>query len=115
MKTADNRANANVATIENAALMQQIADWLGQLGLPGYADRVAESGIDFSLLPDVTEQDLKVCCSAIAERFCGQSPGSEVQRRPRRCPGDRGDHFRTALTGNGSPVSAAQHLSQARC
>jgi class 3 adenylate cyclase len=39
--------------------MQQLADWLGKLGLPEYAERFAENGIDFSVLPDLTEQDLK--------------------------------------------------------
>ena len=39
--------------------MQQIADWLKTLGMSEYAERFAENGIDFSVLPDLTEQDLK--------------------------------------------------------
>ena len=39
--------------------MQQIGDWLAKLGLSEYADRFAENGIDFSVLPDLTDQDLK--------------------------------------------------------
>jgi class 3 adenylate cyclase len=39
--------------------MQQIADWLGQLGLGQYAQPFAENGIDFSVLPDLTDQDLE--------------------------------------------------------
>jgi SAM domain (Sterile alpha motif) len=39
--------------------MQQIADWLKTLGLSEYAERLAESDIDTSVLPDLTEQDLK--------------------------------------------------------
>ena len=39
--------------------MQQIADWLKKLGLSEYAQRFAENGIDFSVLPDLTDQDLK--------------------------------------------------------
>jgi class 3 adenylate cyclase/predicted ATPase len=39
--------------------MQQIADWLGKLGLPEYAERFAQNGIDIGVLPDLTEQDLK--------------------------------------------------------
>jgi hypothetical protein len=35
--------------------MQQIADWLRKLGLPEYAERCAVSGIDFSVLTDLTE------------------------------------------------------------
>src|SRR5215469_349157 len=39
--------------------MQQIADWLRRLGLPEYAERFAENGIDVSVLPHLTDQDLK--------------------------------------------------------
>src|SRR5215472_13317637 len=39
--------------------MQQIADWLRMLGLPEYAERFAENGIDVSALPHLTDQDLK--------------------------------------------------------
>ena len=41
------------------AEMQQIADWLNQLGMSEYAQRFVENGIDLSVLPDLTEQDLK--------------------------------------------------------
>ena len=39
--------------------MQQIADWLSRLGMSEYAQRFAENGIDLSVLPELTEQDLK--------------------------------------------------------
>src|SRR5215468_2789358 len=39
--------------------MQQIADWLQKLGLWQYAQRFAENDITFSILPDLTDQDLK--------------------------------------------------------
>ena len=39
--------------------MQQIADWLENLGMSEYAQRFAENRIDFSVLPDLTDQDLK--------------------------------------------------------
>ena len=39
--------------------MQQIADWLEKLGLSEHADRFAENRIDFSVLRDLTDQDLK--------------------------------------------------------
>ena len=39
--------------------MQQIADWLKQLGMSEYAQRFAENGIDFSVLAHLTDQDLK--------------------------------------------------------
>src|SRR5262245_27121070 len=39
--------------------MHQIAEWLQELGLGQYAQRFAENEIDFSVLRDLTEQDLK--------------------------------------------------------
>jgi hypothetical protein len=39
--------------------MGNIADWLQKLGMPEYAERFAESGIDVSALPHLTERDLK--------------------------------------------------------
>jgi hypothetical protein len=39
--------------------VQQIADWLEGLGLSEYAQRFADNGIDFSVLSDLTDQDLK--------------------------------------------------------
>ncbi len=39
--------------------MQQIADWLQKLGLGQYAQRFAENEIDVSVLPHLTDQDLK--------------------------------------------------------
>jgi class 3 adenylate cyclase len=39
--------------------MQQIADWLEKLGMPEYAQRFAENGIDVSVLRYLTDQDLE--------------------------------------------------------
>jgi len=39
--------------------MQQIADWLKTLGMSEYAQRFADNAIDFSVLPDLTDQDLE--------------------------------------------------------
>ena len=39
--------------------MRQIADWLREIGLEQYAQRFAENDIDFRVLPDLTDQDLK--------------------------------------------------------
>jgi class 3 adenylate cyclase/predicted ATPase len=41
------------------AAMQEIADWLKKLGMSEYAQRFVENRIDFSVLPDLTDQDLK--------------------------------------------------------
>jgi len=39
--------------------MAQVAQWLDGLGMSEYAARFAENRIDFSVLPDLTDQDLK--------------------------------------------------------
>src|SRR6266404_3400476 len=39
--------------------MRQIADWLEKHGLGQYARRFNENGIDLSVLPDLTDQDLE--------------------------------------------------------
>jgi class 3 adenylate cyclase/tetratricopeptide (TPR) repeat protein len=39
--------------------MQQISEWLKKLGMSEYAERFAENRIDISVLPDLTDQDLK--------------------------------------------------------
>ena len=39
--------------------MQDLAQWLEKLGMSEYAQPFAENGIDFGVLPDLTDQDLK--------------------------------------------------------
>jgi class 3 adenylate cyclase/predicted ATPase len=39
--------------------MERIADWLKRLGLEQYADGFAVNDVDFSILPDLTDQDLE--------------------------------------------------------
>ena len=39
--------------------MSSVKEWLASLGLSEYADRFAEHRIDFSILRDLTDQDLK--------------------------------------------------------
>jgi SAM domain (Sterile alpha motif)/Adenylate and Guanylate cyclase catalytic domain len=39
--------------------LEQIAQWLEKLGMSEYAQRFAENRIDLSVLPDLTDQDLK--------------------------------------------------------
>jgi len=49
--------------------MQQIADWLKQLGMSEYAQRFAENRIDFSVLPDLNDQHLKDLGIALGDRL----------------------------------------------
>ncbi len=39
--------------------MQQVADWLDRLDMSEYAQRFAKNRIDFSVLRELTDQDLK--------------------------------------------------------
>ena len=39
--------------------MEQIAEWLANLGMSEYAERFAENRIDCDVLPDLTDEDLK--------------------------------------------------------
>jgi hypothetical protein len=52
-------ATARARPPQGCAAMQQIADWLEKLGMSEYALRFAENRIDFSVLADLTDQDLK--------------------------------------------------------
>jgi SAM domain (Sterile alpha motif) len=49
--------------------MQQIADWLEKLGMSEYAERFAENRIDFSVLPDLTDQHIKDLGVALGDRL----------------------------------------------
>jgi class 3 adenylate cyclase len=48
--------------------MQQVADWLAKLGMSEYAQRFAENRIDFSVLHDLTDQDLKELGVVLGDR-----------------------------------------------
>ena len=40
-------------------MTQEVEQWLAKLGMSEYAERFAENRIDFTVLPDLTDQDLK--------------------------------------------------------
>ena len=77
--------------------MQQVADWLQKLGLGQYAQPFAENDISFSVLPDLTDQDLKEIgvslghrrqlLRAIAEMKGGRDSRAQAHQRERfnRC------------------------------
>ena len=48
--------------------MQQVADWLKKLGMSEYVGRFAENRIDFSVLPDLTDQDLEKIGVVLGDR-----------------------------------------------
>ena len=48
--------------------MQQIGDWLEKLGMSEYVERFAQNRIDFSVLPDLTDQDLEKLGVVLGDR-----------------------------------------------
>jgi class 3 adenylate cyclase/tetratricopeptide (TPR) repeat protein len=49
--------------------MQQIADWLNELGMSEYAESFAKNKIDMSVLPDLTDQNLQELGIALGHRL----------------------------------------------
>jgi SAM domain (Sterile alpha motif) len=54
--------------------MQQIAEWLEKLGMSEYAQRFAENDVDISVLPHLTDHDLKELGAAPDARHYYRSP-----------------------------------------
>jgi hypothetical protein len=48
--------------------MQPVREWLGSLGLSEYADSFDQNRIDLSVLPDLTDQDLKELGLVLGDR-----------------------------------------------
>jgi hypothetical protein len=48
--------------------VQQIEDWLEKLGMAEYAQVFAKNRIDFSVLPDLTDQDLEKIGVVLGDR-----------------------------------------------
>jgi SAM domain (Sterile alpha motif) len=63
--------------------MQQIADWLEQLGMSEYAERFSENKIDVSVLRHLTDQDLKDIGAGQRERVPAQMTRPRLRDRPR--------------------------------
>jgi hypothetical protein len=45
--------------VRGCAAVQEIGDWLEKLGMPEYGECFAQNKIDLSVLPHLTDQDLK--------------------------------------------------------
>jgi class 3 adenylate cyclase len=66
--------------------MQQIADWLEQLGLGQYAQRFAENDISFSVLHDLTDQHLKEIGVSLGHRLQLLRAIAELAGRDKEAP-----------------------------
>src|SRR4029077_1568305 len=53
---------------ERVRRVQEIADWLDKLGMSEYALRFAENRVDFSVLPDLSDQDLEKMGVVLGDR-----------------------------------------------
>jgi hypothetical protein len=70
--------------------MQQLVDWLEKLGLGQYVQRFAENDINFSILSDLTDQDLeKIGVASLGHRrqllraIADLNEAEKVTRKPR--------------------------------
>ena len=54
-----NSAHCRSRSAGDETAMQQISDWLEKLGMSEYAERFAENDIDFTIIGDLTDQDLE--------------------------------------------------------
>jgi class 3 adenylate cyclase/predicted ATPase len=72
--------------------MPGIAEWLGSHGLSEYADRFAENRIDLSILPDLTDEDLKELGVLLGDRrrilrlIADLAPKTQLSATPRSPP-----------------------------
>jgi class 3 adenylate cyclase/predicted ATPase len=66
--------------------MQQIADWLETLGMSEYAEPFAESKIDLSVLPHLTDQDLKDIGVPLGHRRKMLAAISQLSSAPQSSP-----------------------------
>src|SRR6516162_359567 len=88
--------------------MQQIADWLRRLGVPEYAERFAENGIDVSVLPHLTDQDLKDMGVLLGHRRKMLAAIGELSSEPGAAPAPAtGTPIGPASIPTASPIAPA--------
>jgi predicted ATPase/class 3 adenylate cyclase len=90
------------------AAMQQIAHWLEKLGMSEYTERFAENRIDFSVLRDLTDQDLKDLGVVLGDRRKMLRAIAEIDDAPMAAPSAR-PVIPTPIPANveTSPISAS--------
>ena len=82
--------------------MQQIGDWLKNLGMSEYAERFAENRIDLSVLPDLTDQDLEKLGVLLGDRRKMLRAIRELAGDPRVTPHSP----RSTRRGHKTPLNA---------
>jgi SAM domain (Sterile alpha motif) len=69
--------------------MRRVTDWLEKLGVPEYAERFAENDIDFTLLPELSDQDLeKIGVASLGHRRRILKAIAALERTPAAAPAD---------------------------
>ena len=92
--------------------MQQVGEWLAKLGLAEYAKCFAENRIDFSVLPDLTDQHLKDLGLPLGDRLKmlrairDLSGATSAPPRPEQKPQDERRRARVLATEAPVPISA---------
>jgi hypothetical protein len=99
--------DAGVGRPNPRGAVQQIADWLGQIGLGQYAQRFAENEIDVSVLRHLTDQDLKEMGVPLGQR---RKMLAAIAQRASRA----GTHRRTAVAAATSSFRGRSDCTFAR-
>ena len=100
--------------------MQQIADWLEKLGMSEYAERFAENRIDFSVLRELTDQDLKELGILLGDRrkmlraIAASRHGGARQPRPTHSAASHTRRVRANPARTPPPISAAGEVTGER-
>src|ERR1700751_2633006 len=87
--------------------MQQIADWLEKLGMSEYAQRFAENRIDFSVLRELTDQDLKELGVVLGDRRKMLRAIADIDRIEKGAPA-------APATATPPPISSATEVGGER-
>ncbi len=97
--------------------MQQIADWLKKLGMSEYVRVFAENRIDFSVLRDLTDQDLKDLGVVLGDRRKLLRAIANIDKSPMVAPEPVLSSARptTAATAAAEAIGERRHLTVMFC
>jgi class 3 adenylate cyclase len=87
--------------------VQEIADWLDKLGMSEYVQRFAENRIDLSVLPDLTDQDLKDLGVVLGDRRKILRAIGELDSAPRAAKAQQSAQAAVAASSAASPPLAS--------
>src|SRR5438445_3882160 len=91
--------------------MHQIADWLEKLGMSEYARLFAENRIDFSVLPDLTDQDLEKLGVVLGDR---RKMLRAIANLDDKSPGVAPEPVLSSAQSTTAPTAAAKAVGERR-